>query len=453
MISLKKSPLNNAGVTVVVGGGITGLTAAAELHSRGIETILLESADSCGGMARSFVLDEVVFDMGPHMLMLNPHRDSGRYLISLLKNERTYRRRYLFAVDNGGRYWQSPLTPAEFIGYPGWAGMDVLNALIKRFRTRQGNSTLKEYISRRSGSNVYTRVFEPLIRKKLGRTGDEIHENWWTRPPKHIQAKGNTAKAESDMASPASIAGKFFHDLLPHYIYPASGMGQVVKLIGNRFGGTAVKGCKDLKVRTDPGRIIRIELEGESIPVRALVWTAPVKDFYTGAGNKMPTEAATVSTRMVMATFRRIRPARRPYLYTYHHGRDTIFNRIYYPESIYRRDSPRGIEGLCFETRLTDAVTAMPENELISRISTDSARIGITTGEMISARTIDVQNASPLFAADYLEREKTLFRAAWQYRNLVFAGRQGNYCNCLIPGAVEQGLYAAEKVVEIYASD
>lgn len=439
-------------VHVITGAGVTGLTAAVELEKRGQCVVLLEASEHTGGMARSFLMDGVVFDLGPHMLMLNPHRQCGVYLKELLCNERMYRRRYIFAINDGRRNWQSPVTPMELLRYPAWARHDVLRSLLRRIANHKNTPTLEDYICRRSGRNVYSTVFEPLVRKKLGIKGSALHENWWLRPPKNINTGNHKSPPISDKQTLKTILGRFFHDMLPMYWYPEKGIGTVTDLIRKQFTGRLITSCGDIRVSSSNGRITEVTFSGTAIKTASLVWTAPVGDFYKTVSEVSPVTAETISTRMVFITFQTDTLPKRPYLYSYHTGTDTVFNRVYYPRSIYRLDSPDGLEGFCFEIRLTDTIRAMTDNHLIDLTASNALRAGIACGSIISARVMNVQNSSPLFAVDYLKKEEELFSAVRKFSNLVFAGRHGNYYNCLIPGAVEQGLLVAERIADTYAS-
>ena len=56
MISRKK--------VIVVGGGISGLTTATSLAKRGVQVLLIERNDICGGLVNSFTRDGFLFDGG-----------------------------------------------------------------------------------------------------------------------------------------------------------------------------------------------------------------------------------------------------------------------------------------------------------------------------------------------------------------------------------------------------
>lgn len=446
-------PMPEQAPVAVIGAGITGLTAAAELSRNRIEWVLFETSPGIGGMCRSRTMDGVVFDSGPHMLMINPHRECGKYLRRLLSGEQLYRRRYLFAVSNGDRYWQLPISPSEYLRYPSWARADLLKALLSRLRGFSGSRNLRNHIERRTGAMAYRSVYAPLIESKLGMTGEELHENWWTRAPKPVSAFSCAPELESDRRDPLSVPGKFFHDMMPYYSYPRGGIGRVKDLLADRCRGRVITRCGKLSTAYSGNRITGVRTDGETVPAGAVVWTAPVRDFYETIGETCPAPAPATSTRFVYAVYRVSRRRRRPHLYTYHHGENTLFNRVYYPSSIYREDAPEGIEGLCFEVRISPETESLSGNKLIETVSSDAVRTGIIHGKLLSWDTEDLKNTSPLLSENYLEMESTLFSAVNRFSNLVLAGRQGNYCNCLIPGAVEQGIHAAQTVMAQHAAD
>ena len=69
--------------TIVVGGGIAGLTAAAYLSRGGEKVLLIEKNGECGGLVNSFTRDGFHFDAGVRAL-----EDAG-IIFPMLKNLKT----------------------------------------------------------------------------------------------------------------------------------------------------------------------------------------------------------------------------------------------------------------------------------------------------------------------------------------------------------------------------
>ena len=74
-------------ITLIVGAGVTGLTAAYTLANAGEKCLLLEREATIGGGCRTYVLDDVTFDLGPHVLLLNPDSEADKLLLKLLEND------------------------------------------------------------------------------------------------------------------------------------------------------------------------------------------------------------------------------------------------------------------------------------------------------------------------------------------------------------------------------
>src|SRR5579862_8034204 len=55
----------------IIGGGITGLTAAWRLHTRGHRVRLFETGDRFGGAVHSKRIDDWLVETGPNSLQLN----------------------------------------------------------------------------------------------------------------------------------------------------------------------------------------------------------------------------------------------------------------------------------------------------------------------------------------------------------------------------------------------
>jgi protoporphyrinogen oxidase len=64
--------------TIVLGGGISGLTAARAIQEQGRAPIVLEACPSAGGMTRSIDVGEFCFDYTGHLLHLSRHASPSR---------------------------------------------------------------------------------------------------------------------------------------------------------------------------------------------------------------------------------------------------------------------------------------------------------------------------------------------------------------------------------------
>ena len=159
----------------VVGGGITGLAAAYELHRRGVSFLLLEGAPRLGGMIRTESAGGFTIDAGPDSLLV--HKPAalalcrevglGARLIPTLAPRAAYvlwRRRL------------RPLARGSVLGVPTRAGPLARNGPLScRGRLRMaldltlpprdgdGDESVAAFFRRRFGREAVDRLAEPLL--------------------------------------------------------------------------------------------------------------------------------------------------------------------------------------------------------------------------------------------------------------------------------------------------
>ncbi len=142
--------------TVVVGGGVSGLTLALSLHRQGVPVTLLEASDAPGGTMRTLARDGFLLETGPNSVL---DRDGTVATLAtslglpLQPASESARQR---AVVLGGRLRSLPSTP------PGWLASSLL-PLHAKLRL------LLEPFSRRGPAGVDESLGE-FARRHLGRT-------------------------------------------------------------------------------------------------------------------------------------------------------------------------------------------------------------------------------------------------------------------------------------------
>ncbi len=100
----------------IIGAGISGLALAHFLEKEGKEYMLFEKSDRVGGVIRSKVVDEFVYDLGPNSLMVNEEVEellADLKLAPLVREaDASSKKRYL--IDKGVVY-ALPSSPPSFL--------------------------------------------------------------------------------------------------------------------------------------------------------------------------------------------------------------------------------------------------------------------------------------------------------------------------------------------------
>ena len=128
---------------VIVGGGLAGLTAAAELHRRGKDVLVLEAADGVGGRVRTDAVDGFLLDRG-FQVLLTAYPTASQVLDLPALDIQPFEPGALVYVDGDfcrvGDPYRRPVdawsTLTGGIGSP----VDLARLLLLRQRVRQGEA-------------------------------------------------------------------------------------------------------------------------------------------------------------------------------------------------------------------------------------------------------------------------------------------------------------------------
>ena len=159
----------------VIGGGITGLAAAYELHRRAVPFTLLERSPRLGGVVRTDQVDGFTIDAGPDSLLVQKPaalalcREIGLAprLVSTLPP------RTAFVVRHGVLH---PLPPASVLGIPtrlgpllstgllSWGGKArmAMELFVPR-RTDTADESVASFFRRRFGTETVDCIADPLL--------------------------------------------------------------------------------------------------------------------------------------------------------------------------------------------------------------------------------------------------------------------------------------------------
>ena len=160
----------------VVGGGISGLAAARELHKRGIPFVLLEASGRWGGVIRTESEGGFLLEAGPDA-MLAQKPDAISLCRELGLAERLVptnpEQRAVFVLHRGRmhplpdgmflaiptRFW--PLITSGLFSWPGKLRMGL--DLLWPARRDAGDESIADFLARRFGRESVERLGEPLL--------------------------------------------------------------------------------------------------------------------------------------------------------------------------------------------------------------------------------------------------------------------------------------------------
>ncbi len=173
----------------IIGGGITGLSAAYDLLSVGHDVTIYEAGDGTGGLAQGFTDDrwEWPLERFYHHLF-----QSDKEIIRLVEElgirDRLFFPRPLTSMYHQGRIYPFDNIPA-FFKFPGFNFFDTLRfgavtAFLRytRFWRLLERVTADRWMRRWYGRRVYEASWRPALINKFGRYYDQVPMSWmWAR--------------------------------------------------------------------------------------------------------------------------------------------------------------------------------------------------------------------------------------------------------------------------------
>lgn len=151
--------------TVVVGAGLSGLSAAWALARSGREVVVLEGSPRAGGAVRTIVRDGFLLEIGPNTVRPSPELwgligDLGLAGEALFSDPRAPR-----YIDFAGVLHAIPVSPGGLVGSKLLTARGKWSLLAEPFRPKGGtpDESVRDFVARRLGPEAADRLIEPFV--------------------------------------------------------------------------------------------------------------------------------------------------------------------------------------------------------------------------------------------------------------------------------------------------
>lgn len=254
---------------VVLGAGIAGLTAARELHRRGIPVKLFEAGKQVAGLAASHRdEDGFVLDYGAHYI-------TNRLAAALGVSSRCEEvRHYGETVFIRGKTYGFPFGLLRSLPYV----LSAVGARLHPTRSRPPESAADWY--RQSyGVRLAEEIAIPLIEAWSGVGADQLASS--VIPPQAERGAGHVARLKlASRLSGRAVANGYSRDLpeTPHvwHVYPDGGVGMLCERLARDLDGVVQLESPVEQILVDEGRAVGVRVRGTVHDAAAVVSTAPV---------------------------------------------------------------------------------------------------------------------------------------------------------------------------------
>lgn len=185
----------------IIGGGMTGITAALKLSKKGHMVSIYEKDSYLGGLASSLKAGNENLDKFYHHIFTNDNDILSLIeKIGLTNSLKWYEPKNAIYLDNTIYPFTSPLDLLRFnaISFVSRVriGLLILTSKFIKDYTPFESITAQEWIENRSGRDAYEKVWKPLIKSKFDIDSDRVSGTWiWNKYKLRGSSRGkNIAK-------------------------------------------------------------------------------------------------------------------------------------------------------------------------------------------------------------------------------------------------------------------
>jgi len=444
----------------ILGGGLTGLSAAYVLARAGRPVRVFEAQPFLGGASRTVRHGEFRFDLGGHRFYTRDEEVIG--LVRNLLGDDLLTVRRISRIYLNGRFADyplsfrsalsalRPLTSARVGASYAWSR--VRNAA-NRLRGR-GVHTFEDWVVSRFGRRLYEIYFRPYSEKVWGVPCRELCADFAEQRIKGLSMRA----ALREMIG--RTRGDQVKSLIHEFLYPRYGFGQIPEAMARALPEGAVRlGARVVGCRHDGARITEVRVEANGAtgahPCDEVIMTLPLDEFVLGLDPPPPAAVLDAAGRLrfrdIIICFLALdRPQVTRDHWIYFSSPDVFFGRMHEPKNWSPAMAPADrtgvvVEVFCFQH---DAVWTEPDDHLLGRVAARLEGLGlIAPGEARGGSVVRLERAYPLYVRGYAEHLGTVLDYLGRFENLQCAGRNGLFRYTSGDRYIEMGMKAAKNLL------
>lgn len=459
---------------IVMGGGLTGLSAGYVLTKAGLGVKVFESDSGVGGLSKTIEHNGFRFDLGGHRFFTKERRLNdfveglmGEDLISVPRKSKIYMR---------NKYFDYPLKPLNAIFGLGISTtieilFDYAAERIKKLIREPRNISLEDWVVSNFGRKMFDIYFKEYSEKVWGIDCSRISAEWVAQRIRGLSLASAVKNAFF------KLNGKDVPSLVDVFLYPRLGIGRISDRLKDEIeagNNSVLTDARVERINHSDFRIESIEVKrsckissyaslekggrgdlsvicGEefisSIPITRLVNMlnpAPPENILAAASKLRFRDLVIVA---LMINAKRVTDQ----TWIYIPEKKIPFGRIHEPTNWSEQMAPGGKTVIVAEffSFKGDGIWNMSDEELSAVTAENLEGMGfIKKHEVIDSAVIRVPNAYPLFDVGYKELCNEIYDYLGRFGNLHIAGRSGMFRYYNMDHAIESGIETAEKIIK-----
>lgn len=444
---------------VVLGAGISGLTAAYTLSKNGFDVYVIEKNSYHGGLSATFSHKNYLLDYGPH----NFHTHIPNVLkfvkdeLGIPLTELSVRSSKLFfmgkLIDYPIKVFNAMKNLNFFVGLRCFISF-VLTRIRQRFLPQKNESSFEDWVKNRFGQYLYNLYFGPYVKKVWGIPANQLDIDIARQRIPDPSLLALIVRGLSGIR----FYKKHTEDLsTTESYYPPKGIGTIsdklTEIISNNGGKILYNGTiKEIAVSKDRHRI-SFDINGKNSQIECdyIINTIPISEFYsklTAPGkDKILIDINYLKYRSLILLYMFLNIEKVfDYPWVYFNEQDNpglIFNRVseiggFSKEMINKKKGVICLEITSYRGEeiwqktdvelFNECITYLEKNNFLRRSSVE---------EIITKR---LENAYPIFRTGYKTYMRNVLNYLADFNNIICLGRQGLFTYANMDHCIDMGL-------------
>jgi len=445
--------------SVVLGGGLAGLSAGFRLANSGRNVALVESDAEVGGLSRTVCHNGFSFDLGGHRFHTqNPATE--RFVKDILYgNYLTVPRKSKIFLQN--RFFDYPLKPSNAlfglgIGTTARALFDYGKEKLKNTISTPENISLEDWVVSNFGRTMFNIYFKEYSEKVWGIGCDRISEEWVS---KRIEGLSLGVAIKNAFFK---LSGSSVNSLVDKFIYPRAGIGQLSDNLkaGIERDNTVLTNTRAYQINHNNFNIKNVlaknceqlyDMRGSDF-ISSIPLTSLVKMLNPSPPDDIVEAASKLRYRdLVVVTIMLNREQVTDLTWMYLPGQDMPLGRIHEPKNWSPDMAPAGKthivgEYFCFQG---DSIWNSTDEDLTKLTVKHLEQLGLIRAyEVFDSCVIRTPKAYPLFEVGYTEHYSKILKYLDNFSNLHIIGRTGMFKYYNMDRAIESGLEIADAITK-----
>jgi len=291
---------------IIIGGGITGLSATWEAQQDGIPYALLEKDSRWGGKVHTEIVDlpegQVIIDGGPESFITRKPEAwdlAGELGIRDQVIDPGGETRHMFILDSGTPV-EVPLAPVKFATSRLMSGRGKLRMMLEPFQSAKSDDadeSLADFVTRRLGREALDQFIGPIL-GGIYNTNPDTQSILVSSPiMREMEAEyGGLVKAVIGKMRKARKNKSANDEKPPRFGAFSHGLQELTDELANQLTGDLRLSVDITKIEKDDGYRVTLE-NGEILSSKALIFATPANvtaKLLAGVADKASTKLATI---------------------------------------------------------------------------------------------------------------------------------------------------------------